>query len=386
MYNRNAIDTLVEFIIANNGKYDKSGLSHIVKERFGLIKDRSVFYNSDFSIRFCHSAKKRFSNVVLSLSVLQKYDKKPFIVCVVTPDENILLLANTTFLAKISHSSHQLRIDNIRGSFLGHDIRRNVERVDNSPQNFEELFLMHESFSFEENLERLVEATNNISPTGKRFDPTSKELDMIMNAPERAIRFLTSEECIDLNNDLNERVKKVQNEIAIAALIDNINIRGRVIEFLITSNGEPLKDMIVDSLLNGKPLPEFKTDDQLGDFIKEYSSYSTATEIKTKVLYLSSNPKAYNIDKLLRFLSKPNSIYMIYLVGISRDGSINVVLCSVFDEQLIKGTAALFHWAGRNSRGVTQFKGDCLTEIINNPKNCINLGKATIFIDMLLSL
>ena len=62
------------------------------------------------------------SNTVLSLSALQKYDDKPFIVCIVTPDTNYMMLANSTFLKKISHSSQELRVDNIRGSFNGSDI------------------------------------------------------------------------------------------------------------------------------------------------------------------------------------------------------------------------------------------------------------------------
>ena len=42
-----------------------------------------------------------------------------------------LTLANTTFLHKISHSSQDLRVDNIKGSFNGHDIMREFEGVCN---------------------------------------------------------------------------------------------------------------------------------------------------------------------------------------------------------------------------------------------------------------
>ena len=41
-----------------------------------------------------------------------------FIVCIVTPETNHLLLSNSTFLKKISHSSQELRVDNIRGIFI----------------------------------------------------------------------------------------------------------------------------------------------------------------------------------------------------------------------------------------------------------------------------
>lgn len=386
MYNRETINNLISFLQKSRGKYDKLELSKTVQQQFGLTRDRSIFSCPDFSIRFCHSVSKSFRNTVLSLSSLQKYDDRPFIVCIVTPIENFSLLANTTFITKISHSSQQLRIDNIKGSFNGSDIMRNIEGVENKPENFEMLFLMHESFSFEENLERLVEKTNGIVPTGKRFESTIEKDAIIKDAPVRAKSFISSKDYVDLQNDLSGRIKKVQNEIAIAAFIDNVNIRGRIIEYLITSDGGTLKDQIVGYLRNKKPIPKFKTEDKLGDYLKDYECYFTATEIKTKVLFLTGNPKGYNIDKLLAFLSEPDSIYMVYIVGISDDGNINAVLCSVFDEQLIDGTVSLFHWVGRNSRGVTQFMGNSLLNILNNPQSIIDLEKANAHIEKMLAL
>ena len=81
-----------------------------------------------------------------------------------TPLKNYLYLANTSFLKKISHSSQQLRENNIRGSFNGSDIVRHFEGIANSPENFDRLFNIHAGVGFEGNLVRLVEATNNISP------------------------------------------------------------------------------------------------------------------------------------------------------------------------------------------------------------------------------
>ena len=158
-----------------------------------------------------------------------------------------------------------------------------------------------------------------------------------------------------MNEDLNLRVKRVKNEILIAAFIENVNIRGRLIEYLITGDEkEVLWAKLVDSLREKKPLPEFKTKNTLGDFTKDYIDYITETDIKTKVMFLDSNPKAYNIDKILRFLSEKSSVYMIYLVGIDDTKSIKTILCPMFNKQLIDSTVTLHHWAGRNSRGVTQ--------------------------------
>ena len=55
-------------------------------------------------------------------------------------------------------------------------------------------FTSHENYTFEENLERLVEATNNIVPTGKRFEPSEEQIECIKSSPQRAIMFLKSAE------------------------------------------------------------------------------------------------------------------------------------------------------------------------------------------------
>ena len=364
MYNATKINDVIDFIHSKNGIADKAKLADLVQKKYSLTQDRKVYYCNDFAIRFSKSENRRMSNTVLSLSALQKYDSKPFIVCIVASDTNYLLLANTSFLTKISHSSRELRVDNIKGSFNGSDIMEKVGELDNIPENFEKLFAFHLGFSFEENLERLVESTNNITGRVQKFEANMSELKTLNDSIGRAKSFVGSDDYLDLKEDLANRVKKVQGEIAIAALIDNVNIRGRVIEYLITDNGSSLKDKIIDALRNKKPIMNFKTEDKLGDYSKEYPSFSTETDIKTKVMFLEGNPKAYNIDKLLRFLASNNSVYMIYLLGIDKDGKIIARLCSVFDRRLIEATSIMHHWAGRNSRGVAQFMGSSLTDIL----------------------
>ena len=79
MYNEVEINRLISLIQQHNGIGDKEKLSKIVQSEFGLIKDRKVFSNTDFAIRFSKSERKRMSNTVLSLSALQKYDSRPFL-------------------------------------------------------------------------------------------------------------------------------------------------------------------------------------------------------------------------------------------------------------------------------------------------------------------
>jgi len=110
-----ALHRLLELIKQNNGINDKARLARIVADAFHLTKDRSVYYCTDYALRFSSSVSRNFGNTVLSLSNLRKYDNRPFIVCLVTPSRNYCLIANTTFLKKISHSSQELRENNIRG-------------------------------------------------------------------------------------------------------------------------------------------------------------------------------------------------------------------------------------------------------------------------------
>ncbi len=203
-----AIEALLAMIRANDGINDKAQLTKLVCPKFNLIRDRSVYYCADFAIRFSASADRNFANTVASLSRVQKYDDRPFISCIVTPAENYCRLANTTFLKKISHSSQQLRENNIRGSFNGSDIGREFEGIPNEPGNFARLFEIHAAIGFEGNLPRLVEATNNISPTGHKFAVDDATKEIILSAPNRAGAFAKSDDCAALKRDLDSKVAK----------------------------------------------------------------------------------------------------------------------------------------------------------------------------------
>lgn len=67
-------------------------------------------------------------------------------------------------------------------------------------------------------------------------------------------------------------------------------------------------------------MPQFQTRDALGDYSRSFLKYQTETDIKTKVMFLAGNPKAYNVDKLLEFLTEEKAVYMIYILGIDENG------------------------------------------------------------------
>ncbi len=383
----NRLQDFVRFVGERDGINDKGALAKEVAAEFGLTKDRSVFYCADFAVRFSASASVNFGNTVLSLSNLKKVDDRPVIVCLVTPTANHCFLANTTLLKKISHSSQELRENNIKGSFNGSDIMRSLEGIPNNATNLERLFEIHAGIGFDENLPRLVEATNNISPSGEKFAVGSAEQTTILHAPERAASFVNSADARTLKAELDKKVEAFKNEILLASLIENVNVRGRIIEYLIAVEDEKLRSELVYALQNrGKGIPAFKTDNALGDYQRIFDAYHTETDVKTKIMILNSNPKAYNIDKMLEFLAHEKSVFMFYFVGVDATKIVNTVLVSMFEANLLGCTIVLRHWAGRNSRGVTQFEGKTINSLISSPTFAVDQRSAAAFLHKLIAL
>jgi hypothetical protein len=54
------IDELISFIFEQNGINDKAKLTTMVVKRFNLIRDRSVYYNDTFAIRFSQAMSSGF--------------------------------------------------------------------------------------------------------------------------------------------------------------------------------------------------------------------------------------------------------------------------------------------------------------------------------------
>lgn len=363
LFNSELIDILISEINDFPKGQNKIALTSKITRTFNLIKDRSIYYCDEFAIRFSSAAGKNFSNTVLSLSALLKFDDRPCFVAIVRSDAIELRLINSTFLQKISHSSQRLRIDNIRGSFNGSDILLEIDGLKNSPENFAQLYAMHQAFTQKENIERLVEATNGISSSRAKFIPSADQEANILDAPARTVRFVASEYFSTLESDLKERTSRVSGAIAIASLIENVNLRGRIVEELVTSDDPNLIQTITNYLNEGRIL-NLSTNQELGDYLRNFEEYNTATDIKTKVLFLQSAPKAFSIEKLLKFLAEPKTVYMFFLIGIGESGEIITRLVSVFQKDLLPELRVQHHWAGRNSRGVTQISGVALDKLI----------------------
>ncbi|MCF0121820.1 MAG: hypothetical protein HUJ74_01100 [Lachnospiraceae bacterium] len=365
-------------------KYNKESAQQETQRIFRMTKDGKVYYTDHFAVRFCYSKNGSFSNTVLALSKLQKFDRIPFFVVLIKGDQdNALFLANSSLLQKISHSSQELRVDNIKGSFNGSDIIKVYNDIPNDFDHVEQLYAIHEGFTWEENLARLVEATSEIKPLKEKFTPNNEQNSNLFSSIERAKEFVDSEDYKTLKNDLDERVKRNLKSILVASHIENVNIRGRLIEYLITTENNNILD---DVRYLESRLPVYDTRNGLGDYVREFPNRKSYTDIKTKIMYLGSNPKAYNVDKFLECMSEDNSVFMFYLVGIDETGLTNCVLCSVYDKQLVDATILQFHWAGRATRGVAQFNGNALADILLSKefKHNIDTKQSKVFLQGLL--
>lgn len=382
--------TFVEYITTQAPKHNKQALEEDVYSRFKLTKDRKVYHNEYFAVRFSYSksTSDSFSNTVLSLSALEKYDKIPFFVVLVRQSaDNLIFLANTTFLNKISHSSKELSMTNIKGSFNGSDIIRNYNGKLNSPENFDYLFAIHQGLDWEDNLSRLVDASSNIRPVNQKFMPSPEETVNIFSSIDRSNSFILSESFSVLEKDLNERCSLCRDAILIASHIENTNIRGRLIESLITSNEEERQEIIKNLQNIETALPSYDTKNGLGDYCRKFDNGDTYTDIKTKIIYLNSNPKAYNVDKFLKQMADSRSIFLFFFIGVDEKSIFKTILCSVYHDKLLDNTILQFHWAGRNTRGAAQFNGVAIDEMLKEREfhNNINCQKAKNFLNDLLN-
>ena len=387
----NFVHEFIDFIILHRHINTKEEMIDITTSRFHLVKDGRALYRTDFfAVVFCYTKNGSFSNVVLSLSKLEKYDHIPcFVILVKRNAPNVCYMINSTFIDKISHSSKDLSTSNIRGSFLGSNIIKVIPETgfNNEPAHFDKLFAYHQGFSWFDNLQRIVEKTSGIKPIAMKASFNETELSCLLDSPKRAQRFINSPDFPTLFSDLQNRCNEVYDAILIASRIENVNIRGRLIEVLITADNN-LRCKLLHEIGNIEHLlPQYDTSNDLGDYVRSFKDSDTYTDIKTKILYLNSNPKAYNIDKFLQCMASDKSVFMLFFIGIDDSGIVNTILCSVFHNKLINSTLLQSHWAGRATRGAAQFSGNAIKEMIAQPDfhNIIDIDKSIAFLNQLLN-
>ena len=318
-----------------NTRATKTDIQNAILQNFEIVRQGSVLVHHEFAIRFSEVNGKSFSNVVLSLSRLLKHDHSPFVVCVVTPSNVYFRLANTTFLKKISHSSMNLDLENIVGSFLGTDILSEYDEIQNTHENFLKLYSIHKKFDIKDNIKRLVSNSKKINSKIIKFQPNKLEHKVILDVPKRFESLIKTSDWIETENSFKNHAQKYKIEILEAAKIENNKIRGREIEKIFTGN--TIHHSIGDI--------EILLPDETVIFV----------DIKSKLQHLSSAPKGYNIDKFLKLLSDQKKMFAFLFVVVDMiEQDVRIKLIQPFDPTLMKFTIVQPHWAGRGTRGATQ--------------------------------
>jgi len=344
----------------------KQQLAAAAASELHLTKHRAVYSSGKYSVRFCETSKSSFSGTVCALRWIKQFDSVPLIVVLARPDRTEFFLANATFIDKVSHTSHRLTIDRIRGSINGSNIIRIYDGIENRPENFDTLFSIHQEFSWRENLERLVETTSGIAGRDTRLVVTEARRAAILKSPELAATLLGNPAYRRLKQELATIVQERLVDILDVAQIDNVNLRGNRIEQLITSG------------IN---------EHNLADMIRHVGDVELQLEIKTKLMDRASSPKAYNVDKALEVLSRGTTVIAFSFVAIylaSDQVTASTVL--VFDRTVLDATRIQFHWAGRNSRGVTQLTGNLAPLFSPSYEEQIDVARAQQFLQKLIDL
>jgi hypothetical protein len=322
--------------------------------------------SNQYRVRFSYSSSGTFSNVVLSLTTVLKNDDLPLIVAVIRPDSYELLLCNSTFIEKVSHSSKNLTEENIRGSFLGSNIMKSWNGIANTPENFDELFAVHQLIPVQENIARIVEATSGIVSTKRPFSVTEGVYENIVSALEIPFDRKYSSLWRSIKLELDSRVDSRKDEIVSVAFREdtNVNIRGNAVEQLISRGSNK----------HG-----------LADIKFHFEDLNAAVDIKSVRQNKASCPKLYNVDKFLESLSRFRH-HFIFFVFIGEQGKIVTNLVNVLDREMIELTRIQHHWAGRVSRGVTQLDGKFHNLVSGDWLTTYSLDRAKGFVDHLIAL
>lgn len=347
--------------------YNKETIVDAIVKKFNLSANRKVYQNKDIGIRFSNVRNGGYGNTFLGFRQILENDDKPLIACIIRNKEIEFLLANSTFIIRISHSSKIFELLKIRGSVNLTDIVKSFSGYSNEPKNFEELFKLHLDIPQKDNIERVFENTKLIKSNKEKADITDELREKILKNISFIKNIEKDTEFIKTKDALIKSVENAKTEILKIAKTHNVNIRGNLIEQLITKG---------------------KNSHELGDILIPINNDQTIIiDVKSKLLNSSSAPKAYNIDKLLGTLSK-DKVYFGYLfIGVDdKKNEVKTNLVSFIDNALINNTKIQHHWSSKNSRGTTQLVGDIKNIFESNFVNEIDIEQSQKFIEKLINL
>ena len=373
MFSKDRLEAVLKFFDETQEISSKEILQSLFVQKFQAVREssRGIFDLPDksVSVRFTQNNKTtngNASNTVIAMARIFPRDEHPILSVMVTAEKNYVRLMNSSYIDKVPHSSKNASSDKLRGSINYSNILKEFEGITNERQNIQQLFELHAEHDFWDNYERIYGLTSQIKAKKSKFIPSEKEMRFLMKSCNRSIKFLNGDFFQDLFLDLNKRVKRNSKAIVIAGtFVTNAKIRGEIIEYLITSDDETKLSEICQSL-EKKDIPVVTNLHKLADYEKNYPNTKTGTDIKTKVMYLDSQPKGFSIDDVLRFLCEENTVFLFYWVGIEQDETLKLQLLPIFDKNMLKNSYIQKHWSGINSRGHVQFDGKSMKVILGD--------------------
>lgn len=139
-----------------------------------LELDKALLVGSQCVLRISQMQESgNEANAIAAFHKICDYDDKPVLVCLMTSRGMRLLLANTTFLGKVSERSYKLTADNLVGGVLESDLLSAVNGVANLPANFEALWATHAASDRAANIQRIVTATQEMHAQSAAANPDS---------------------------------------------------------------------------------------------------------------------------------------------------------------------------------------------------------------------
>lgn len=155
-----------------NPKGSKRDLAAAITAQSDLKLDKALLIGSQCVLRISQMNEvANDSNAVLSFRKLFEHDHLPVIICLLTSRGMRLLLGNTSFIERVSDRSYRIAVDNLTGSILDSDIASALDGVANLPNNFEQLWAVHQGSDRAANVERIVAATKDVHASEARANP-----------------------------------------------------------------------------------------------------------------------------------------------------------------------------------------------------------------------
>lgn len=280
------------------------------------------------ALRLARSKGPSLPNTLVGFALIRKHDDKPVVIVHLHGKNVSFKMANSTLIAKVVHSSHHLTTKRIVGSINGTDLLpASLDGTPNTEENLVQLFKEHEAADKDAALDRIVRATRALNTWSAKWKVDWALVEQMLDlANMNAMNAATHPELAEMLN----RVRNRENDIMKKIPAGVSKLKGKDIESVLTG------DMVRHAF---------------GDFSTSDGRFEV--DIKAHRVSAPSNPKAFNIDKLLRLLHE-RPVMPLYLFLAIADGKITPRYVSMLDETILNNTVRQPIWSGRNAYGGTQ--------------------------------